>query len=77
MIAVTVAVSSQPTSRAVQRCRTLCARPDEVLCVGLCTTLMGKVFSYMLVQQLLAVPVNKLKTEKESGVITRENKMKP
>lgn len=29
-------------------------RPDEELCVGLCTTLMGNVFSYMLVQELLA-----------------------
>lgn len=35
-------------------------RPDEVLCVGLCTTLMGKVFSYMLVQELLATPLDKL-----------------
>lgn len=35
-------------------------RPDEVLCVGLCTTLMGKVFSYMLVQELLAAPLDKL-----------------
>lgn len=36
--------------------------PDEVLCVGLCTTLIGKVFSYMLVQELLVVPspLNKL-----------------
>lgn len=32
-------------------------RPDEVLCVGLCTTLMGNVFSYMLVQELLATPL--------------------
>lgn len=35
-------------------------RTDEVLCVGLCTTLMGKVFSYMLVQELLDAPLNKL-----------------
>lgn len=40
----------------------LCKRADEVLCVGLCTTLMGKVFSYMLVPELFVVPTppNKL-----------------
>lgn len=38
-------------------------RPDEVLCVGLCTTLIGNVFSYMLVQVLLAAPL-KLQTQK-------------
>lgn len=31
--------------------------PDEVLCVGLCTTLMGNIFSYILVQELLATPL--------------------
>lgn len=31
-------------------------RPDEALCVGLGITLMGNVFSYMLVQELLVVP---------------------
>lgn len=45
------------TSRAVQRNLALCIRPDEVLCVGLCTTFMGNVFSYMLVQELFATPL--------------------
>lgn len=48
----------------------LCMRPDEVLCVGLCTTLMGKVFSYMLVQELFATPLYKLQTQND-GVIIR------
>lgn len=48
------------TSCAVQWGLALCAWPDEVLCVGLCTTLMGKVFSYML--ELLATPLDWLQT---------------
>lgn len=63
------------TSCAVQRCLALCMRPDEVLCVGLCTTLMGKVFSYMLVQELFATPLNKLQTQNDSGVIKHELKI--
>lgn len=48
------------TSCAVQWCLLVCRRPDEVLCVGLCITLMGKVFSYMLVQELFAMPPLKM-----------------
>lgn len=49
-------------------------RPDEVLCVGLCTTLMGKVFSYMLVQPLVApAPPKKLQKQNDSlGIKYRE-----
>lgn len=49
----------------MQRGLVLGKQPDEVLCVGLCTTLMGKVFSYMLVQELLVAPtpLNELQTK--------------
>ena len=62
------------TSCAVQRGLALSMRPDEVLCVGLCITLMGNVFSYMLVQELLAepIPVQRLQTQNESLVIYRQ-----
>lgn len=48
------------TSCAVQWCLLACRRPDEVLCVGLCITLIGNVFSYMLVQKLFAMPPLKM-----------------
>lgn len=50
-------------------------RPDEVLCVGLCTTLIGKVFSYMLVQELFVAPLTTLQTQNESGEIKHELKI--
>ena len=53
----------------MQRGLTLWMRPDEVLCVGLCTTLMGKVFSYMVVPELFGAPLNKLQTQSDSVVV--------
>lgn len=52
------------TSCAVQWCLLVCRRPDEVLCVGLCITLIGNVFSYMLVQELVAMPRLKMQRKK-------------
>lgn len=44
------------TSSAVQRGLVLYTRAGDEVCVGLCTTLIGKVFSYMLVQGLRDAP---------------------
>lgn len=54
----TIFSSSQTDSCAVQRALALRRRVEGLPCEGLCTTRMGKDFSYMLVKELHPAEVN-------------------